>query len=325
MGTPRGENRTYNAQDIVEKWAEPLVYTVKVPAGTKKCFLAGDMNGWSFTEMTDMGNNTFSIEYGTATIEDKYKYACKADWAYEEKKNENGSVDNRTYNKNDVVERWNRIDISDGENAAIIGSHAGKGKVEVYVDRELKAGQLYTISLPFAVANADGLFGSGTEVYEYADLKYEDDEYALYFDNTKNAMEAGKPYLVKPGSDRNGFEYKNTDVVFEQKVISKTVNNTTISMESVLSVAANATTDGKYWLASDNCLYNVSTALKSLRAVFNIQSNKANVRARVAFGENVETGVDNIVTTDAPVKAIVNGQLIIIRDGVKYNVQGQKL
>jgi hypothetical protein len=40
-------------------------------------------------------------------------------------------------------------------------------------------------------------------------------------------------------------------------------------------------------------------------------------------GENVETGVEDLFTTDAPVKVIENGQLIIIRDGVKYNVQGQ--
>ena len=42
-------------------------------------------------------------------------------------------------------------------------------------------------------------------------------------------------------------------------------------------------------------------------------------------GENVETGVEDLFTTDAPVKVIENGQLIIIRDDVKYNVQGQKL
>ena len=42
-------------------------------------------------------------------------------------------------------------------------------------------------------------------------------------------------------------------------------------------------------------------------------------------GENGTTGLDNIMTTDAPAKVIVNGQLIIIRNGVKYNVQGQKL
>ena len=40
-------------------------------------------------------------------------------------------------------------------------------------------------------------------------------------------------------------------------------------------------------------------------------------------GENEATGVEDLFTTDAPVKVIENGQLIIIRDGVKYNVQGQ--
>jgi hypothetical protein len=40
-------------------------------------------------------------------------------------------------------------------------------------------------------------------------------------------------------------------------------------------------------------------------------------------GENETTGVEDLFTTDAPAKVIVNGQLIIIRDGVKYNVQGQ--
>ena len=43
------------------------------------------------------------------------------------------------------------------------------------------------------------------------------------------------------------------------------------------------------------------------------------------LGENEATGVEDLFTTDAPVKVIENGQLIIIRDGVKYNVQGQKL
>ena len=40
-------------------------------------------------------------------------------------------------------------------------------------------------------------------------------------------------------------------------------------------------------------------------------------------GENETTGIEDLFTTDTPVKVIENGQLIIIRDGVKYNVQGQ--
>ena len=50
-----------------------------------------------------------------------------------------------------------------------------------------------------------------------------------------------------------------------------------------------------------------------------------NLRARVVFNENTETGVDNLITDEAPTKMIQNGQLVIIRNGIKYNVQGQKL
>ena len=43
-------------------------------------------------------------------------------------------------------------------------------------------------------------------------------------------------------------------------------------------------------------------------------------------GENAETGFENITApAGKTVKAIVNGQLIIIRDGEMYNAQGQKL
>ena len=42
----------------------------------------------------------------------------------------------------------------------------------------------------------------------------------------------------------------------------------------------------------------------------------------IYIGASNLSAVDNITTTVAPVKAIVNGQLVIIRDGVKYNVQG---
>ena len=38
-----------------------------------------------------------------------------------------------------------------------------------------------------------------------------------------------------------------------------------------------------------------------------------------------ETGVDNINTNVAPRKVIRDGQLIIIKNGVEYNVQGAQL
>ena len=34
------------------------------------------------------------------------------------------------------------------------------------------------------------------------------------------------------------------------------------------------------------------------------------------------SALDNVTTTVAPVKAIVNGQLVILKNGVQYNAQG---
>ena len=42
----------------------------------------------------------------------------------------------------------------------------------------------------------------------------------------------------------------------------------------------------------------------------------------VVLSQNQTSAVDNITTTVAPVKVIENGQLIIIKNGVKYNVAG---
>ena len=91
-----------------------------------------------------------------------------------------------------------------------------------------------------------------------------------------------------------------------------------------------ATNNVLFFLGNDSYLHyqaNNNTIL-GLRAYFTFDgittyAQAAQVRARVVFNENEATGFDNLTTEDAPTKIVQNGQLIIIRDGVKYNVQGQ--
>ena len=89
-------------------YVAPLTYTVTVPAGTEKCFIAGAMNGWNFQEMTATANaNEFTIEIAGARETDGYKYACQASWDYVEKKEDGNDLDaNRTWTANDVVAKW---------------------------------------------------------------------------------------------------------------------------------------------------------------------------------------------------------------------------
>ena len=213
--------------------------------------------------------------------------------------------------------------LGEGDNSAILGTTANY----LQVKREFVAGNLYTLSLPFAINNVASVFGNGTKVYEYANLKADDQvaEGVVLGFKEVTSIAAGKPYLIEPSETlENGFTVNNVTLSATTTTLSYTVNKTTIAMVPVLS--ALDSNSGKYWLAENTWLYNDETAVPGLRALFNI-STKSGIapRARVALGENETTGVDNITTGAKAVKAIENGQLIITIDGVKYNVQGIKL
>ena len=219
--------------------------------------------------------------------------------------------------------RWGveAIVIGEGDNTAAL---ATQGTALVQVNREFIAGKLYTIALPFTLTDVVSIFGQGTIVYEYDKLLEQNGEVVLHFKEV-NTISAGKPYLLKPAQNVDGFVVNNVTLSNSTQTLSFTVGTTTIAMEPVLSVTSGQTTEGKHWLASDTYLYDNTNALPSLRALFTISTPSGIApRARVALGENVETGLDNNQLPNTNIqKVLENGQLIIIRDGVKYNVQGQ--
>ena len=79
--------------------AKALVYTVVVPEGTKACYIAGNMNGWSQQEMEqDPDEPTiFTIDLPDAVKEDGYKYCCGPGWAWVEKGADGEEIRDRTY------------------------------------------------------------------------------------------------------------------------------------------------------------------------------------------------------------------------------------
>ena len=86
--------------------ANALVYNVAVPAETKACYIAGEMNDWSFTEMTKVDDTHYTVDIVDATEVQKYKYCSGPDWSYVEKTAENKDVDDRSYSTSDVVAKW---------------------------------------------------------------------------------------------------------------------------------------------------------------------------------------------------------------------------
>ena len=83
-----------------------LTYNVTVPAGTKACYIAGEMNGWSQVEMTKVDDTHYTLDVADATDAMKYKYCSGPSWAYVEKTADGSEVADRTYAAEDVVEAW---------------------------------------------------------------------------------------------------------------------------------------------------------------------------------------------------------------------------
>ena len=187
-----------------------------------------------------------------------------------------------------------------------------------------------TISLPFALnaSQIEAIFGTGTIVQKLSSSELKSNtEINLVFEEV-TSMDAATPYLIKPE--------KNVDagILLEDVTIDitpVTIQTDDAHMIPVLKTENFTGQDNTFFMGTNCDLWNKSAdgKIKGMRAYFkllNLTSEQLrNVRARVVFGENETTGLDNITNNEAPAKMIQNGQLIIIRNGVKYNVQGQKL
>ena len=203
--------------------------------------------------------------------------------------------------------------------------------VDVVVARSFSPDYWQTITLPFALnaAQITEIFGAGTQVLKLAKAGVAPDQAQELGFSTVNSIQASTPYLIKPGKTVGaGSVLRNVTLSTTLKPV--TVGN--VTMHPLLNqidydYAAN---NVLFFLGNDSYLHyqaNNNTIL-GLRAYFTFDgittyAQAAQVRARVVFNENEATGFDNLTTEDTPTKIVQNGQLIIIRDGVKYNVQGQ--
>ena len=83
------------------------------------------------------------------------------------------------------------------------------------------------------------------------------------------------------------------------------------------------------WLCTHSCSLNANRAYIKDSELPKTEQALIPGRRRVCMGassENTATGTEGALTPNIEViKHIENGQVIIIRDGVKYNIQGQRI
>jgi hypothetical protein len=226
------------------------------------------------------------------------------------------------------------IPLTDKNWDAFVAAYDGK-TINAVVERSFNHSQYHTLCLPFDIPT-DWL-GDGTEAYQLTSIVANNTGDKLSLNATLwNTIEAGQPYIIVPVK---GDEYEH--VIINGVTVKNVSAGTNVASGDgyKANLKAVTATDGtktngstEYYVgANDGKLYNAEVDKLGLRAIIELtttggQPLPAKVRAHVATGENVETGIDNITNGEnTTIKTIENGQLIIIRNGEKFNAQGVRL
>lgn len=199
--------------------------------------------------------------------------------------------------------------------------------------RTVTTGEYGTICIPYGSSNY-----TGAEFYEISWMEMDGTTpKGIWLDQVNGALTAGKPYIFKATADEIAIVGDGTTATAPVAGVAGLVGTFALIQDIETSDPSN-TLEGNYMISGNQfllcpagCWLNANRAYIDASIIAGHTTKKAEIpgRRRVCLGETSEneaTGFENIVAPEGQaVKAIVNGQLIIIRDGVKYNVQGQKL
>ena len=218
------------------------------------------------------------------------------------------------------------LNLSESSDNDAIGDNYNQTVVVAITRSTLTSASYNTICLPFALSNAqlEEVFGAGYDLEEFVSSEIDGDILNLSF-NKVTSLVAGKPYLLQPASDV-------TNPSFEGVTISATSPADQISDEFISfhgTFAPTELTGGNknlLFLGAENELFwPASTGdIKGFRAYFEVKGAAQKAKAaRIVKKEDQAQALDNIENTRPAQKRILNGQLVIEKNGTFYNAQGQ--
>lgn len=194
-------------------------------------------------------------------------------------------------------------------------------------------GDYNTICLPFSLPTLEGTPLEGAKLYAFKYAVINSDELQVRIYETENGIQAGVPYLIKMTADENIVNPTFADVTVTASAGKTIGENEPVAFVGILKPQAFvAGEESTLFVSTANQLAwaNTDANLKSFRAFFKRTDEsgaplRRGMRARIVVQNEVATGADNVQSAVQCMKVLENGQLIIIRDGVKYTVQGQKI
>ncbi|MBO5552831.1 MAG: hypothetical protein J5937_01350 [Paludibacteraceae bacterium] len=204
--------------------------------------------------------------------------------------------------------------------------NVGSAAVNVELSRSFTGGMYNTICLPFAVSSDKVIeaFGDGVELIYMTGATLDGSILDLEFAST-TSIYPGTPYLIRPVSNVVNPQFMGVEFSLENASATAGENTDFIGTFIKSEVPAG---ENNLFLGQNNMLYfsQTATPIKGTRAYFRVNvPGGANLvkAARIVTSQNATTDINLVEQGVQTQKIMENGQLFIIKNGVKYNAMGQ--
>ncbi len=209
-------------------------------------------------------------------------------------------------------------------------------KINMTIKREIQRnGHFNTICLPFDL-NEEQIAASslnGAEIFEFSDAQLNGGELHLDFKKVTSTV-AGTPYLFRYNvNEPNMMELNFKGVIISELTAGTSRDFGSVTLRGTLKepVELSAQSEGNIALlflgANDTFFWPTSAkTVNPFRAYFTTGTPLQGAPARIRTQENVTTDVEAVMNpSEGTQKLLKNGQIIILRNGVRYNIVGQAL
>jgi len=231
---------------------------------------------------------------------------------------------------NDVV----TIDEAATGNESWVGKTEEETTYDVQIIRTIKAGMYNTFCLPFEVTSSQckDIFGSDVKLRTLDEATVEENVLTLNF-ATASDVYPGTPVLIQTSRDIVNPVF--TGVKFTRATPSATTKTHANFTGTFVKTALEAN-ENTLFLGANNKLYfpTATVDMYGMRGWFVIHGSGGSAApavrsARIVENNEIATDIElvdgNWKEVDNTRKFIENGQLVIIRDGIRYNVMGARI
>lgn len=318
---------------IPEEWAKwnlhvadadvyQFAVNVTSPNGQKYTIIIEDKDGNEVYNLVQ----TSSLGSGDRSFTTDMMYLASGDYTLEMRNNYPYSDGHLVSISAAAVADVLTIDENATDNSVIYNNYRN-GNHTIRLIRTIKAGMYNTICLPFDVSSSKlpAIFGSDVELKQMSSAELNGDELDLIFADA-TSIYRGTPYLIKTSSDVVNPIFTEVEIKAEVGDATSGTNADFIGNFIKSEVPAG---ENNLFLGPENLLYfsQTATPIKGMRAYFQLKGinhpQQVIKHARIVMNSQVATAIELVNgANNGSVKTIENGQLIIIRDGVRYNAMG---